>query len=60
MDDARNLLRDFLDEMEKEETLLLSKLSAGYDMKALDVEELVTDSGKELRLQGNVLRRRIL
>ena len=39
---------------------LLSKLSAGYDMKALDVEELVTDSGKELRLQGNVLRRRIL
>lgn len=134
MDDARNLLQDFLDEMEKEETLifavvdadekfigstemhglsedcpelgvwiieseqgkgyayealkfildyayekygkteffyeadvrnigsnkLLSKLSAGYDIKALDVEELVTDSGKELRLQGNVLRRRKL
>ncbi len=28
MDDARNLLQDFLDEMEKEETLLLAVVDA--------------------------------
>ena len=132
MDDARNLLQDFLDEMENDETLLfavidaderfigsvemhglsddcpelgvwiieseqgkgyayealkflldyayekygktdffyeadvrnvgsnrlLAKLSTGYEVKALEVEELVTDSGKELKLQGNELKRR--
>ncbi len=37
---------------------LLTKLSDGYEIKALDIDELVTDSGKELKLQGNELKRK--
>ncbi len=37
---------------------LLAKLSDGYEIKALDIDELVTDSGKELKLQGNELKRK--
>ena len=37
---------------------LLSKLSDDYTIKALETENLVTDSGKELKLQGNELRRK--
>ena len=37
---------------------LLSKLSDGYTIKALETENLVTDSGKELKLQGNELKRK--
>ncbi len=39
---------------------LLAKLSAGYEIKALDIDELVTDSGKELKLQGNELKRKVV
>ena len=37
---------------------LLAKLSNSYEIIALETEELVTDSGKELKLQGNELRRK--
>ena len=37
---------------------LLAKLSDGYEIETLETEEFVTDSGKELKLQGNVLRRK--
>ena len=37
---------------------LLAKLSDGYDIKALETDEHVTDSGKELKLQGNELKRK--
>jgi RimJ/RimL family protein N-acetyltransferase len=37
---------------------LLTKLSGDYDIEELEVEELVTDSGKELELKGNVLKRK--
>ena len=37
---------------------LLNKLSAGYDITPLEVEEIVTDSGKELNLQGHELKRK--
>lgn len=37
---------------------LLDKLSDNYEIKALETEELVTDSGKELKLKGNVLKRK--
>ena len=37
---------------------LLSKLADDYEIEALDTEELVTDSGKELKLQGNRLTRK--
>ena len=37
---------------------LLDKLSDNYEIKALETEELVTGSGKELKLQGNVLKRK--
>lgn len=37
---------------------LLSKLSDVYTIKALETDEFVTDSGKELKLQGNELRRK--
>ena len=37
---------------------LLSKFAGSYEIDALDTEELVTDSGKELKLQGNRLTRK--
>ena len=37
---------------------LLAKLSDDYDIEELEVEELVTDSGKELKLRGNILKRK--
>ena len=37
---------------------LLAKLSGDYDIKELQVEELVTDSGKRLKLRGNELKRK--
>lgn len=38
--------------------MLLAKLSGEYDIKELQVEELVTDSGKRLKLRGNELKRK--
>ena len=37
---------------------LLSKFAESYVIEALEIEELVTDSGKELKLQGNRLTRK--
>ena len=37
---------------------LLNKFADGYVIEALDTEELVTDSGKELKLKGNRLTRK--
>ena len=37
---------------------LLAKLSRDYDIEEFQVEELVTDSGKELKLRGNELKRK--
>jgi RimJ/RimL family protein N-acetyltransferase len=37
---------------------LLDKLSAGYEIKPFEAEELVTDSGKKLILKGNGLKRK--
>ena len=37
---------------------LLSKFADSYVIEALDTEELVTDSGKELKLRGNRLTRK--
>ena len=37
---------------------LLSKFADSYEIEALDTEELVTDSGKELKLRGNRLTRK--
>lgn len=37
-------------------TKLLNKLSELYEIENLEVEELVTDSEKELKLQGSVLK----
>ncbi len=37
---------------------LLGKFAESYVIEALDIEELVTDSGKELKLQGNRLTRK--
>lgn len=37
-------------------TKLLTKFSNAYEIKTLGVEELVTDTGKELKLQGSVLK----
>ena len=37
---------------------LLKKFSDSYEITELEPEELVTDSGKELKLRGNVLKRR--
>ena len=37
---------------------LLNKLSEKFDIIEQGVEELVTDSGKELQLKGNVLKRK--
>ncbi|WP_051151074.1 GNAT family N-acetyltransferase [Butyrivibrio sp. VCB2006] len=37
---------------------LLEKLSSDYDIEEFEVEDLVTDSGKELKLKGNELRRK--
>ncbi len=38
---------------------LLHKLSSGYDIISLEAEKCVTDSGKELKLQGHELRKRM-
>lgn len=35
---------------------LLSKFENTYDINPLEVEKLITDSGKELKLQGNILK----
>ncbi len=37
---------------------LLSKFADSYVIETLDIEELVTDSGKELKLKGNRLTRK--
>jgi RimJ/RimL family protein N-acetyltransferase len=37
---------------------LLSKFADSYEIEALDTEELVTDSGKDLKLRGNRLTRK--
>ncbi|RKM59309.1 N-acetyltransferase [Butyrivibrio sp. CB08] len=37
---------------------LLGKLSGNYEITRLETEELVTDSGKELKLRGNILEAR--
>ena len=36
----------------------MAKLSRDYDIEEFQVEELVTDSGKELKLRGNELKRK--
>ncbi len=35
---------------------LLKKLEGDYEITPLEVEEMVTDSGKELKLKGNILK----
>ena len=37
---------------------LLKKFADSYEIRELETEELVTDSGKELKLRGNVLKRK--
>lgn len=37
-------------------TKLLNKFSNLYEINTLGVEELVTDSGKELKLQGSIMK----
>ena len=74
IEDAKELLQSFLDEAEQGETILLSAMSEDgqfiggmkllrkfeneYEIIEQDVEKLSTDSGKELELQGFVLKAR--